>query len=89
MKVSTIIESSNYETLTADELLNKLKSIEIDHRTRAKIKNLGAPTMTLVSRDGPSLANPSPASFALSSLLFLLEEQVECLWDEALALVVS
>lgn len=45
--------------------------------------------MTLVSRDGPSLANPSPASFSLSSLLFLLEEQVECLWDEALALVVS
>jgi hypothetical protein len=41
VKVSTIIESSNYETLTADELLNKLKSIEIDHGTRAKIKNLG------------------------------------------------
>ena len=30
VKVSTIIESPNYETLMVDELFSKLKSIEID-----------------------------------------------------------
>jgi hypothetical protein len=35
VKVSAIIESPNYETLTVDELFSKLKSIEIDHQTRA------------------------------------------------------
>jgi hypothetical protein len=39
VKVSVIIESPNYETLTVDELFSKLKSIEIDHQTRAKIEN--------------------------------------------------
>jgi hypothetical protein len=33
MKVLAIIESPNYETLTMDELFNKLKSNEIDHQT--------------------------------------------------------
>ena len=31
VKVLVIIESSNYETLTVDELFSKLKSTEIDH----------------------------------------------------------
>jgi hypothetical protein len=31
VKVSTIIESPNYETLTVDELYSKLKSTDIDH----------------------------------------------------------
>jgi hypothetical protein len=44
VKVSVIIESPNYETLTVDELFNKLKSIETDHQTRAKIENPPAPT---------------------------------------------
>jgi hypothetical protein len=39
VKVSTIIESPNYKTLVMDELFTKLKSIEIDHQTRAKIEN--------------------------------------------------
>ena len=30
VKVSTIIESPNYETLMVDELFSKLKSTEID-----------------------------------------------------------
>ena len=60
VKVSTIIESTNYDTLTMDELFNKLKSIEIDYQTQAKIKNPSAPTMALVSGNGSSsLANPS------------------------------
>ena len=60
VKVSAIIESVNYDTLTVDELFSKLKSIEIDYLTQAKIKNPSAPTMTLVSGNGSSsLANPS------------------------------
>jgi hypothetical protein len=31
VKVSTIIEFPNYETLTVDELFSKLKSNEIEH----------------------------------------------------------
>jgi hypothetical protein len=88
VKVSTIIESPNYETLTVDELFSKLKSTEIDHQTRAKIENPSAPTMDLVSRGG-SASNSSPAMFALSSLLSITEEQVESLGDEELALVAS
>ena len=39
VKVSAILESANYETLTEDELYSKLKSTEIDHQTRAKLDN--------------------------------------------------
>jgi hypothetical protein len=88
VKVSTIIELPNYETLTMDELFNKLKSTEIDHQTRAKIENPGAHTMALVSVGGSS-PNPSPAMFALSFLLTITEEQVKSLGDEKLALVAS
>jgi len=88
VKVSAIIESPNYETLTVDELFSKLKSTEIDHQTRAKIENPSAPTMALVSGGG-SASNSSPAMFALSSLLSITEEQVESLGDEELALVAS
>jgi hypothetical protein len=86
VKVSTIIESPNYETLTVDELFNKLKYIEIDHQTRTKINNPSAPTMALVSGGGSS-SNPSPAMFALSSLFSIIEEQVGRLGDEELVLV--
>jgi hypothetical protein len=88
VKVSTIKESPNYETLTVDKLFSKLKSTEIDHQIQAKIENPSAPTMALVSRGG-SASNSSPAMFALSSLLSITEEQVESLRDEELALVAS
>jgi hypothetical protein len=52
VKVIAITESSGYETLTVDELFSKLKSIEIDYQTQAKVKNPTAPTMTLVSGNG-------------------------------------
>jgi hypothetical protein len=71
-----------------DELFSKLKSTKIDHQTRAKIENLRASTMALVSRGGSS-SNPSPALFALSFLLTIIEEQVESLKDEELVLVAS
>jgi hypothetical protein len=73
VKVSTIIESPNYETLTMDELFSKLKSTEIDHQTRAMIENPSAPTMALVPKGG-SATNPSPTLFALSSSLTIIEE---------------
>jgi hypothetical protein len=88
VKVSAIIESPNYETLVVDELFSKPKSIEIDNQTQAKIKNPGAPTMALVSRGG-SASNPSPPMFAISSLLSIMEELVESLGDEELALLAS
>jgi hypothetical protein len=60
VKVTTIIESSRYETLTVDELFSKLKSTEIDYQTQAKVKNPYALTMVLDSDNGSSsLANPS------------------------------
>ena len=90
VKVSTIIESTNYDTLTMDELFNKLKSIEIDYQTQAKIKNPSAPTMALVSgNSSSSLANPSQISFALSSLVSVTEEQMETLGHNELALVIN
>ena len=88
VKVSAIIESANYDTLTVDELVSKLKSTEIDYQTQAKIKNPSAPTMALVSgNSSSSLANPSQISFALSSLVSVIEEQM--LGDEELALVIN
>ena len=60
VKVSAIIESASYNTLTVEELFSKLKSTKIDYQTQAKIKNPSAPTMALVSGNGSSsLANPS------------------------------
>jgi hypothetical protein len=38
VKVSAIIESVNYDTLTVDELFSKLKSTEINYQTQTKIK---------------------------------------------------
>ena len=90
VKVSAIIESANYDTLTVDELFSKLKSTEIDYQTQAKLKNPSAPTMALVSGSGSSsLTNPSQASFSLSCLMSVTEEQLESLGDDELALVIS
>jgi hypothetical protein len=70
VKVTAIIESSGYETLTVDELFSKLNSTKIDYQTQAKLKNPSAPTMALVSGNGSSsLVNPSQVSFAFSSLV--------------------
>jgi hypothetical protein len=52
IKVATIIESPNHETLIVDELFSKLKSTKIDLQSRAKIENPLAPTMALVPGSG-------------------------------------
>jgi hypothetical protein len=60
VKVSAIIEFTNYDTLTVDELFSKFKSTEIDYQTQAKIKNPSTLTMALVLGNGSSsLAKPS------------------------------
>jgi len=76
MKVAAITESPNYETLTMDELFSKLKSTEIYYHTGAKLENPSAPTRVMVSGNGSSssLAYPSQAFFALSSLVSVTEE---------------
>jgi hypothetical protein len=90
VKLTAIIDSSGYETLTVDELFSKLKSTEIDYQTQAKLKNPSAPTMALVLGNGPSsLANPSQMSFALSFLVSVIEEQLEALGDDELALIIN
>jgi hypothetical protein len=90
VKVSTIIESTNYDTLTMDELFSKLKSTKIDYQTQAKIKNPSALTMALVSGNGSSCsANSSQISFVLSSLVSVTEEQMEALANDELALVIN
>jgi len=84
VKVSAILESANYETLTEDELYSKLKSIEIDHQTRAKLDNPSTQTMSLVTCTGSSssLTNTSQPLFALSSLASVSEEPLEVLEDD-------
>jgi len=90
VKVPAIIESANYDTPTVDELFSKLKSTEIDYQTQAKIKNPSAPMMALVSGNGSSSsANPLQMLFALSSLVSVIEEQLEVLGDDELVLVIS
>jgi len=91
VKVSAILESANYETLTEDELYSKLKSIEIDHQTQAKLDNPSAQTMALVTGTGSSssLTNTSQPLFALSSLASVSKEQLEVLGDDELALVIN
>ena len=81
MKVSAILDSPNYETLTVDKLFSKLKSTEIDHQTRAKLDNPSAKTMALVIGIGgsSSLTNTSQSFFALSFLVSVSEEQLEVL----------
>ena len=91
VKVAAITESPNYETVTVEELFSKLKSTEIDINTRAKIENPSASTMALVSGNGSSssFTNPSQPLFALSSLLSIIEEKMEVLGDDELALIIS
>ena len=89
VKVDAIIESPNYETLTTDELFSKLKSTEIDIQSRAKLENPLSSSMALVSGCKGVSANSSPSGFALSSLVSIIEEQVEALGDDELTLISS
>ena len=90
VKVSTIIESANYDTLTVDELFSKLKATEVDKLSRARLESpsSGRP-MALVGSSSVN-ANPDLSSgFALSSLVSATEEQMEAMDDDSLALVIA
>jgi hypothetical protein len=50
VKVSVIIESPNYKTLTMEKLFSKLKSIEIDYRPRPRLRTPVHPLWPDVSR---------------------------------------
>src|SRR5579883_145164 len=90
VKVDAIIESANYETLTLEDLYSKLRSTEIDTKSRAKLESppASSPHSTaLVSSSRASSTNPSLGAFSLSCLLSVSEEQVDELDDEELALI--
>jgi len=90
VKVSAIIESPNYDTLTVDELFSMLKATEVDKLSRARLASpsSGRP-MALVGSSNVN-ANPDLSSgFALSSLVSATEEQMEALDDDSLALMIA
>src|SRR6266540_2406834 len=87
VKVDAVIESANYETLTLEDLYSKLRSTEIDIKSRAKLESPPTHHTALVSDTRSSSSNPSLGAFSLSSLLSVSEEQVDELGDEELALI--
>ena len=92
VKVQTIIESVSYETLTVDELFSKLKASEAEKLSRAKMEGNHADasaskSMALVGNSGAN-SNPSLGGFCLSSLVFVIDEQLEVLGNEELALII-
>ena len=87
VKVDAVIESANYETLTLEDLYSKLRSTEIDIKSRAKLESPPTHNTALVSDTRSSSSNPSLGAFSLSSLLSVSEEQVDELEDEELALI--
>ena len=76
LKVNTIIESADYETLTVNELFSKLKATEVDNQTQAKLN--GAPpskSVALVTGPGGSSSNTNSAlGFSLDSLPSVSDE---------------
>src|SRR5579859_5065034 len=89
IKVDAITESPNYETLTLEDLYSKLRSTEIDIKSRAKLESPPASShaTALVVSSRASLTNPVLGAFSLSALLSVSEEQVDELDDEELALI--
>src|SRR5579883_1335805 len=90
IKVDAITESPNYETLTLEDLYSKLRSTEIDIKSRAKLESPPASSphgTALVVSSRASSANPVLGAFSLSALLSVFEEQVDELDDEELALI--
>src|SRR5579859_1084269 len=89
IKVDAITESANYETLTLEDLYSKLRSTEIDIKSRSKLESPPASSRNtaLVSGSRASSADTSLGAFSLLSLLSVFEEQVDELDDEELALI--
>jgi hypothetical protein len=86
-KVETILEFSNYETLTVDELLSKLKSSKVDRGVRGNIENLTDPHSLALISGSTSKANMPSRQFSLSALVSMPDEEFDVLCEEDLALL--
>jgi hypothetical protein len=88
-KFEAIAESEKYDTLTVNELFSQFKSAEVD---RGMIAKLEGPTdshsLALVGRSkGKANTNPSTMMFSLSSLMSMLDEELNVLGEDELALL--
>jgi hypothetical protein len=86
-KVKAILESEKYETLTVDERVSMLKSSEVDHGVRAKIKNPSDPHSLALVSGSRTNANMSSRHFSLSCLVSIPDEEFDVLVEEDLALL--
>jgi hypothetical protein len=74
VKVDAIVESTNYETLTLEDLYSKLRSTKIDIKSRARLESPPTHNTAFVSGTHTSSANPSLGAFSLSCLLSISKE---------------
>jgi hypothetical protein len=88
-KFEAIVESEKYDTLTVNELLLKLKSVEVDRDMTAKLEGpTGSHSLALVSGSkGKANTNPSTRMFSLSSLMYMPDEEFDVLGEDELALL--
>jgi hypothetical protein len=88
-KFEAIMESENYDTLTVNELVSKLKSTEVDQGMTAKIESpTDSHSLALIGGSkGKSNANPSIRMFSLSSLMSVPDEEFDVLGEDELALL--
>ena len=72
-----IIESSSYGTLTMDELFSKLKAMEMEKLSRARMKGRSdslSPKSKALVGGSSSCANSSSVGFSLASLVSIIYE---------------
>jgi hypothetical protein len=88
-KFEAIVESEKYDTLTVNELFSKLKSAEVDRGMTAKIEGpTDSHSLALIGGSkGKSNANPSTRMFSLSSLMTMLDVEIDVLGEDELALL--
>jgi len=75
--VQMIIESSSYGTLTMDELFSKLKAMEMEKLSRARMKgrsDSSSPKSKALVGGSGSCANSSSVGFSLASLVSIIYE---------------
>jgi hypothetical protein len=80
-KFEAIVESENYDNLTVNELLSKLKSAEVDRGMTTKIEGpTDSHSLALIGGSkGKSNANPSTRMFSLSFLMSMPDEERDVL----------
>jgi hypothetical protein len=80
-KFEAIVESENYDNLTVNELLSKLKSAEVDRGMTTKIEGpTDSHSLALIGgSNGKSNANSSTRMFSLSSLMSMPDEELDVL----------